>query len=271
MSEEDDKRAKQLEEARKRVEELKKRNKKDKKKKKQTKETEKASESKTGSLEIAEESSKEPEVTEEENVVEASTEEVPQSQDDTAAQSAGEKLESNSQKPKGESPSNDTSQLFSDEDEKESDFMTTIQKQNEEEEIRRLQAELDAKASECKTLKFVNMEQETTIEELEAEVKRLLEQVAASQQELSDTAEKLRETETRLAAAEQLASNAEPSRLHLSQFSTVGPVGSTEESTQHHVSSHVMNIDREALDRWRNWNVDMSSWRSIGAGPIVEF
>lgn len=244
MSEEEDKRAKQLEEARKRVEELKKRN---KKKKKQVREAEKASESKTGTPEIAEAEEK----VAEENVAK---EEVPH---DTEAQAADEKL-----KPKAESPSNDTSQLFSGEDEQESDFMTTIKKQNEEEEIRRLREELDAKASECKTLKFVNMEQETTIEELEAEVKRLLEQVEATQQELHNTTEKLKETETKLASAEQLA--AESSRLHLSPFNTVVP---TEDSTQH-VS---MNIDREALDKWRNWNVDMTSWRSIGAGPIVEF
>ncbi|QLQ78034.1 hypothetical protein HG537_0A02810 [Torulaspora globosa] len=212
MSEEEDRRAKQLEEARKRVEELKKRN----KKKKKSKEPE----------------SREPEASEEQTA----TKEVLQSQ---------ENIES-SQELKTESPSNDTSQLFN-EDEKEDDFMTSILKQNDEEEIKRLR-------DECKKLKFVNMEQETTIEELEAEVKRLMEQVETTQQELRATTEKLNETEARLVSAEQ---------LHLSEFKTIGPVA------QPNVSSRY--VDREALDKWRNWNVDMTSWRSIGAGPIVEF
>lgn len=273
MSEEEDKRAKQLEEARKRVEELKKKSKKDKKKKKQNKEVESADESKAGSQDIPQEQSVEAETGDEEYSVEPSKpEEIPESQaDDSAKQPVQETLEVNDQKSKSQSPSNDTSQLFSDDNDKEPDFMSTIQKQNEEEEIKRLKSELDAKSTECKTLKFVNMEQETTIEELEAEVKRLLEQVTIGQQELHNTTEKLKETEAKLASAEQSAANADAARLQLSQFNTRDSLPPQEDSIQRDVSRQIVNVDREALDRWHNWNVDMTAWRSIGAGPVVEF
>lgn len=258
MSEEEDKRAKQLEEARKRVEELKKRNKKDKKKKKQIKEVEKTEESKASSQEPASEVANESEAPEVEEPIEVSKEEVPKSQveqdQDTAEQINTSK-----------SPSNDTSQLFSDENEKGSDFMTTIQKQSEEEEIKKLKADLDLKASECKTLKFVNMEQESTIEELQAEVKRL-------QDELQATTDKLRDTEIRLNAAEQAAASADAARLQFSQFNTHESIPPGNEDSMHRDPLiHKVNIDRAALDRWRHWNVDMTSWRSIGAGPVVEF
>ncbi|CCF60599.1 hypothetical protein KAFR_0K02430 [Kazachstania africana CBS 2517] len=117
------------------------------------------------------------------------------------------------------------------------DFMTSIQHSKEhEEEVRKLKAQLDEFIIENKRLKFVNMEHETTVEELHEEIKKLNEQVAELQREKQSS----------------------PS-IQFTRFNT-----QSVEATETH-------IDRVVLNKWRDWNVDMTTWRSIGSGPIVEF
>lgn len=285
MSDQEDTRAKQLEEARKRVEELKKKSKKDKKKKKQAKNTEEMKEISESEYLDKEATAELPEVTsavEEEKTVEedkaveeekAINEAEIQTADkaDEAAELEAPSiavLNSSVELAAAKESSNDASQLFDNDANDESDFMDTIKKQKEAEEIQRLKTELEATTAECKKLKFINMEHETTIEDLQSEVKHLQKQLQNNQQELQTALQNLTEAQSKLTL--QQANDSAP--LQFAQFpgsTNQKAVGDTyqEPSNEHYKPE----VDRAALNKWRCWNVDMTSWRSIGSGPIVEF
>lgn len=279
MSDQEDTRAKQLEEARKRVEELKKKSKKDKKKKKQAKNTEETKETSESENLEKETTAELPEVTsaveeekavEKEKVINEAEIQITDKADEAAKLEAPSIAVLNPSIDLGaaKESSNDASQLFDNDANDESDFMDTIKRQKEADEIQRLETELEATTAECKKLKFINMEHETTIEDLQSEVEHLQKQFQNSQQELQTALQNLTEAQSKLTL--QQANDSAP--LQFAQFpgsTNQKAVGDTyqEPSNEHYKPE----VDRVALNKWRCWNVDMTSWRSIGSGPIVEF
>lgn len=285
MSDQEEARAKQLEEARKRVEELRKKSKKDKKKKKQNKTAEESGEQRD-SEDLGKESTSElPEDTntnEEENVDkhddkqtevnEQSVESPVKSADRESARGSEEKvLKSAPETADSKESTDDASQLFEGDNNGESDFMESIKKQQEVDEIQKLKTELEKSVEASKKLKFINMEHETTIEDLQSEVEELRSQLQKSQQELQSAIENLTAAQHKLSLQEQREGTPN------FQFAQFNVPGTTNQETAHSAHQEVSNepyrpeIDRNALNRWRCWNVDMTSWRSIGNGPVFEF
>ncbi|CEP61510.1 Bug1p LALA0_S03e04478g [Lachancea lanzarotensis] len=306
MSEDDEKRTKQLEEARKRVEELKnRRKKKDQKKKKvepaessnETEEkTPEAVESKLADAESAsnvesgqktesnttelkvESEDAAPEVESEDAIPEVRPEVEPEVESNAAPQTnaldsesfknnldstvAQEKsvqetatteenrgsneskqedpAEKEPQVPQHGSVPDETSSLFPEET---TSFLSELQRENDRIALIDLQTQVTTLTAEVRKLKFVNMEQETTIEELQEQVHELEAQLSASQLELS------REKQN-----------------NAGYQATGGPQDYLEPTKQ---PSFAPVIDRTVLDKWRGWNVDMTQWRSIGSGPVV--
>ncbi|GCE98190.1 hypothetical protein ZYGM_003364 [Zygosaccharomyces mellis] len=295
----DDKRVKQLEDARRRVEELKKKNKKKGKKGKKTEDENDSSQVATADEampELEQESSpvsapmeesvnpnkldaKEPEasikekqpekeVSKEEEVIkpEEKSTELEKDQSDNSKSKVEEKSIPPTKDQFGDKDSevaeeslskqHDVQDLF--QNTESSDFLGTIQKQKEDDNLQIVTSQLEKVTAELKKLKFVNIEQETTIDELNQQVGILQTQLQSSQQEL------------------------ETSRKELQRFQQVTPKGPLIQSVpfsgspQHQQKSpeyvpQQAHVDRTALEQWRNWNIDMTSWRSIGSGPIVEF
>lgn len=117
--------------------------------------------------------------------------------------------------------------------------------------------------AENKRLKFENMEYETTIDELREQnnnlslrLQQLQAQLNASQSQLQQVQAQLQDTQNQLAH-------------QTSQSNSTFSTGSEQENIW--LNPPQPNIDRDAIRKWKNWNLDMTSWRSIGSGPIVEF
>ncbi|SCV04327.1 LANO_0G09516g1_1 [Lachancea nothofagi CBS 11611] len=140
-------------------------------------------------------------------------------------------------------PASETDALFPEES---PNFLSELQRENDRLALIDLQKQVVELTSEIRRLKFVNMEQETTIEELHEHAHELEGQLAISQQEL----------------AYEKQSNAQRS----TQLTTGFETASYEQS---HIVAPV--VDRAAINKWKNWNVDMTNWRSIGSGPVVHF
>ncbi|SCU89729.1 LAME_0E05182g1_1 [Lachancea meyersii CBS 8951] len=308
MSEDDEKRTKQLEEARKRVEELKNRRKKKDQKKKKA-ETEDPSsgnpekESNTeGSVNVNSEGNEkveigndhseslakeEPEAKDlspELKSIDTTVPELEKSSSEAAAEEAKTVSETSTYEPlESEIPENELQQESVDKVQTETEpndqalenelpssspearenesagasslfpedspsFLSELQRENDRIALIDLQKQVTSLTAELRKLKFVNMEQETTIEELQEHVQTLEAQLSASQQEVASERQKFAEYQaTALSLAHQ-----EPHtpRKQPPVFST--PL-----------------VDRSALDKWKGWNVDMTQWRSIGSGPIV--
>ena len=341
MSEEDEKRAKQLEEARKRVEELKNKKKKNKKKNKKNKnkdteqtdasesdinkedtveknESETAETTKIDNIEVESEPVETLDITDEKPEHSPANESEAEGTDikDEVPQLEAEKLESHTEeepitehveedivestpdvvedtqhvtiteiKPVPETETepipetiettaaiattknDDVNQLFDDDanvDEGD-DFLSSIQKEKDSIEIEKLNEQIKKMAEEIKKLKFMNMEQETTIEEQEAE----LEENKISLQNANNEIDTLKSKITQL---ETGRNSQEPAPvMQFAQFNSPQPNQNMVDNNngQQYIQEPV--IDRVMLDKWHNWNIDMTSWRSIGSGPIVEF
>ncbi|SCU82015.1 LADA_0C02476g1_1 [Lachancea dasiensis] len=161
-----------------------------------------------------------------------------------------EPISVNSEKPQENNSSADAqeeaSALFPEES---STFLSELERENDRMALLDLQKQVGELNSELRKLKFLNMEQETHIEELQETVQELQMQLNTSQQALAA------EKQLNFNRGETVNQNASPW--------PVPPVS----------SPYVVNsaVDREAIDKWKNWNVDMTQWRSIGSGPIVYF
>lgn len=150
------------------------------------------------------------------------------------------------------------------EEEQGNDFMTTIQEQKDELEMNKLRDENTSLKDQIKKLKFINMDQEGTIEELEEHISLLKLQV-------SDKDQKLVSIECELGSAKQEIQNLKGRNELCSsksvEFSSFDKHSPTQiDQTYSHPAT-----DPAKLTKWKNWNVDMTSWRSIGVGPVVEF
>lgn len=173
-------------------------------------------------------------------------------------------------------PDNHTSELFSNDDNDETDFMSTIKKKNEQDQIEKLMEQLESSTAERKKLKFINMEQESTIEELQGQVEQLQLQLINCQDELQVVKTKLDGSEKKILQMEERTdiSMTSPAPMKFAQFNTTTSAPERQNATAYSGGSITVNqpnIDRSALNKWRHWNVDMTTWRSIGSGPIVEF
>ncbi|KAL3232620.1 Binder of USO1 and GRH1 protein 1 [Nakaseomyces bracarensis] len=159
------------------------------------------------------------------------------------------------------------------------DFISTINKEKEAEEITRLKAEVERLTADNKKLKFSNIEHETTIEELQEENEKLKEMLNLTQKDLQDVKNELLQTQVKLNDDGQVSnkqSGAASPSLHFAKFNSNVPTAPAATSSQNaKVNTYGIvqnqNVDRVMLQKWRNWNIDMTTWRSIGSGPIVEF
>ncbi|KAL6944569.1 hypothetical protein ACO0RG_001306 [Hanseniaspora osmophila] len=154
-------------------------------------------------------------------------------------------------------------------------FLATIQKEQESFELEQYKTKVSDLEQQVKKLKFDNMEYETTIDDLHDEVSELKAQLARTQKELQELKSK------NTAAKPALSTNS--STLQLSSFNTAQQQNSYQPSSLYTPQSYgnlpqqehntpVQPVDQELLySKWKDWNVDMTSWRSIGTGPIVQF
>ncbi|CCD23356.1 Bug1p NDAI_0B03210 [Naumovozyma dairenensis CBS 421] len=306
MSEQEaeDKRAQQLEEARKRVEELKKKKKNKKNKNKKNKAKEKEDENETVDVDTNEDLTPAPEVSINQDVPEAEAEDdavatkeqenedtslKPEEEEVTAVQETeADETESavKSEKITGEEKIDETvsnvenistgqkeeENLFDSNNTEPSDFLKTIQQEKKKDKINQLNQKLEELTIENKRLKFTNIEQDTDIEELEAEIAKLKQSLQAKDAELERTKDELKE------ALEERKSRPEANPFQFASFND-GSSGmnshdgfiDTTRGAGRSTQIQTPKVDRVLLNKWRNWNVDMTSWRSIGSGPIVEF
>ncbi|AET40356.1 Bug1p Ecym_5620 [Eremothecium cymbalariae DBVPG len=168
----------------------------------------------------------------------------------------------------------ETDDLFG-EQETEHDFMTTIRQSKEDTVVKGYDKQISELQKQIKQLKFINMDQESTIEELNDQIKELSTELATTKAELSATKEKLISTQSELQKASSNAVSSlsavnvmqhpEPvTPVQFARFASASPV-----DAPRHTS--ISPIDRNMIIKWKNWNIDMSEWRSLGGGPVVEF
>lgn len=167
----------------------------------------------------------------------------------------------------------DVDDLFSG-DGQEQDFLSSLQKEKDNALISDLQKQVEELNSQLKKLKFVNMDQETAIEELNEKVSQLegelastSEELVHTKQELASTIQTMQESQQQLSRARVIDENPSRTSLQFSQFTSASPKQMSPQPQQ----AQPHTVDRATLSKWQNWNVDMTNWRSIGAGPIVEF
>lgn len=171
-------------------------------------------------------------------------------------------------------PESNTSELLFNDDNDETDFMGTIERKKEQDKIEKLMEQLENVTADRKNLKFVNMEQESTIEELQGQVAQLQQQLISCQDELQQVKTELEGSQKRLYQTEGARTDTSPAPMKFAEFNTTTSAPERQSATLYSGGSTTViqsNIDRSALNKWRNWNVDMTTWRSIGSGPIVEF
>lgn len=155
--------------------------------------------------------------------------------------------------------------MFGGNDDKEKDFLSTIQEQKSQDEVINLKEEVSKLKDQVKQLKFVNIDQESSIEELEEQINIMKSQLndktvqlLSAQQELSTSRQEV----------EQLRATQSPqlTPVEFSSFDRHSPSKfEPSRQIQHPTTDPVM------LAKWKNWNVDMTNWRSVGVGPVVEF
>lgn len=165
--------------------------------------------------------------------------------------------------------------LFANDDNQEPDFLTTIEKQKED-ELTKLRAENEKLTQENKQLKFLNMENETTVDDLQDQLQEKEDIINSLQNDLQTTKDELIATLQRLKETEtKSARNATATPIQFADFNTssnnLTPSQSVNNSGIQMTRENNMEVDRVMLDKWRQWNVDMTTWRSIGSGPIMEF
>lgn len=338
---EEDKRAKQLEEARKRVEELK--NKKNKNKNKKKKNKDKEGDDKAAAVEANDSANEITEATETADSTEAL--EVPDSKEATPAeevkQTEDEEIETKDDDLQEESVVADTKEesipteeakvvdeaqktiedveeltrevetklqgdinekkaaeeeytdkkeepkaqdglddMFGNDDNS-NDFISTINKEKEADEISELKKEIEKLIAENKTLKFANIDHETVIEELQEENAKYKEMLELTQNDLQQVKNELLQTQVKLNEVSQNNNkpvNASPtlqfakfnSNSETSNYAPSNSTGQTPKLNTYGIAQ-TQTVDRAMLQKWRNWNIDMTTWRSIGSGPIVEF
>ena len=165
---------------------------------------------------------------------------------------------------------------FDDENAAEGDFLSTIEKAKEEQEITNLKRQIEELSAEIKKLKFLNIDRESTIEDLEMELQNTREELSRTQVELEAVKEENTKLHRELEESEMKLRNADRSpTIQFSDFnSPVLPAAKTTGSGSfgrgfQDIQTHP--VDRVVLDQWRNWDIDMTTWRSIGTGPIIEF
>ena len=165
---------------------------------------------------------------------------------------------------------------FDDDNVAEGDFLTTIKKAKEEQEITNLKQQIEDLSAEIKKLKFLNIDRESTIEDLETELQSTKEELSRTKAELETVKEENARLRKELEDSEMKLRNADRSpTIQFSDFnSPVLPAAKTAGSGSfghgfQDIQTH--SVDRVVLDQWRNWDIDMTTWRSIGTGPIIEF
>ncbi|CDO94162.1 unnamed protein product [Kluyveromyces dobzhanskii CBS 2104] len=160
---------------------------------------------------------------------------------------------------------NEVNELFGGQDDTHKDFLTSIQEQQNKDQVLKLKEEISNLKDQLKQLKFVNIDQESTIEELEEQINMYKTQVAEKSSQLNCVQEELAASKLEvehLKASQQ----AQQIPVEFSSFSRHSPSRFESSGSIQHPTT-----DPAMLAKWKNWNVDMTNWRSIGVGPVVEF
>lgn len=110
----------------------------------------------------------------------------------------------------------------------------------------------DCKEQTAALQELVEREHKSTFEQLCQKVEQL-------QNELEGVKAELKSTRVELEGVK--------AELGIANFEK----GSKKQQPEISSSYDASSVDRTALKKWQNWNVDMTDWRSIGTGPIVQF
>ncbi|SCW01878.1 LAFE_0E09274g1_1 [Lachancea fermentati] len=163
---------------------------------------------------------------------------------------------------------NGADELFTS-DNQEPDFLTTLKEEKEQSIVKDLQEQVDNLNALVKKLKFLNMEQETTIEELQEKVHELEQKCKNSENELSITKEQLAKNSSvqNLYSGNREAS----SSTHFNRLTPQPPISNSPQGHLDATPFFQSAIDRSLINKWSGWNLDMTQWRSIGSGEIVNF
>ncbi|CCH59759.1 hypothetical protein TBLA_0B09420 [Henningerozyma blattae CBS 6284] len=175
----------------------------------------------------------------------------------------------------------------------EDDFMSTIKKEQEKDKIEKeenaMKQQITKLTEENKKLKFVNMDHETTIEDLkesivekdqkllnlENQLKQLQDKVLQTelqlQQKITELQQNTNQNPTSQQQYDNISSPPISKPLSFANFNSGSPIVSNPNSAPGSPMPQPMNVDRSLLRKWKDWNVDMTTWRSVGSGPIVEF
>lgn len=149
-------------------------------------------------------------------------------------------------------------------------FMDTIKQEslsNEalsrvQEENQSLKQELEKLRTENKSLKMLKLEHLDQIETLEVKVTDLESKLAKAKVDSSSH------------------NNAGPSAYDQDDAFSLSPTPSFQQSfptsfsqfKPHHKNESQLSVAelKARLNKWKGWNIDMTNWRSVGSGPIVE-
>lgn len=140
----------------------------------------------------------------------------------------------------------------------------------------KLRAENEKLTQENKQLKFLNMENETTVDDLQDQLQEKEDIINGLQNDLQTARDELIAAVEKLKLAEaKAARNTTATPIQFADFNTssnnLTPSQSVTNSGTQVAHGNNMEVDRVMLNKWRQWNVDMTTWRSIGSGPIMEF
>ncbi|CCK68233.1 Bug1p KNAG_0A05690 [Huiozyma naganishii CBS 8797] len=166
--------------------------------------------------------------------------------------------------------------IFGSHTEGESDFLETIKKEGEQNQAEQLTQQVTELTELNRKLKFTNIEQESTIDELTEEIGALKLRIQQLQNSLTETQTRLTAAEERPASPTLQKTGPRGASVEFASFQTGSPAPDKSLSAGYFDSSRSQTqrieepvVDRVLLDKWKNWNVDMTTWRSIGSGPIV--
>ncbi|SCU90469.1 LAMI_0E02212g1_1 [Lachancea mirantina] len=160
--------------------------------------------------------------------------------------------------------------LFSTSDAQEPDFLTKLAEEKEIDAKKALQEQVENLTQQLKKQKFTNMDHETTIEELEEKVQDLQSALESCKQELEATKRELEAEKRKPAMLLVENSSGNESSLNSPPLFTKFTSHASGEHAWPTMTPVATHVDRALIDKWKNWNVDMTSWRSIGSGPIVD-
>lgn len=159
-------------------------------------------------------------------------------------------------------------------------FMESIEKSKHDEELAQLKeenealkksnSELTEKLSqltkENKDLKFLKMDHVDQIETLEAQITDLQSKLAKAKVDGPTQSQQQQNLQTPYDFDENVSLSPSPSFAAQPNF----PSTFSQFNLGRNESTQSLGEVKARLNKWKGWNLDMTSWRTVGSGPIVE-